>query len=105
MEPQEGKLGNIDHLTPGMIGISDTNNPVTHGALSYRAATAWRPTTTPGTGTSTTASRRRTSPGRTPSRWASTTPTDTTRTRPTARRRHRSSTTSPPCLPPGSPTG
>ena len=43
MEPQEGKLGNIDHLTPGMIGISDTNNPVTHGALSYRAATGVAP--------------------------------------------------------------
>ena len=43
MEPQEGKLGNIDHLTPGMIGISDTNNPVTHGALSYRAATGVNP--------------------------------------------------------------
>jgi hypothetical protein len=43
MEPQEGKLGNIDHLTPGIIGISDTNNPVTRTALSYRAATGVAP--------------------------------------------------------------
>ena len=37
MEPQVGKLGNIDHLTPGMISVSDTLNPVTGGPLSYRA--------------------------------------------------------------------
>ena len=43
MEPQEGKLGNIDSLTPGMIGISDTNNPVTKTALNYRAATGVNP--------------------------------------------------------------
>jgi hypothetical protein len=40
MDPREGKLGNIDHLTPGIIGISDTNSPVTRTALSYRANTA-----------------------------------------------------------------
>jgi hypothetical protein len=39
MEPQEGKLGNIDQLTPGIIAINDTNNPVTRTALSYRANT------------------------------------------------------------------
>ena len=43
MDPREGKLGNIDHLTPGIIGISDTNNPVTRTALSYRANTAVAP--------------------------------------------------------------
>ncbi len=43
MEPQEGKLGNIDHLTPGMIAINDTNNPVTHGSLTYRAANGAAP--------------------------------------------------------------
>ena len=43
MEPQEGKLGNIDRLTPGIIGISDTNNPVTKTALNYRAATGVAP--------------------------------------------------------------
>jgi len=40
MEPQEGKLGNIDHLTPGMIAINDTNSPVTHTSLTYRANNA-----------------------------------------------------------------
>jgi hypothetical protein len=43
MEPQEGKLGNIDSLTPGMIGIADTNDPVTKTALNYRANTAVNP--------------------------------------------------------------
>jgi hypothetical protein len=43
MDPREGKLGNIDHLTPGIIGINDTNNPVTRTALSYRAATGVAP--------------------------------------------------------------
>ena len=39
MEPQVGKLGNIDHLTPGMISVTDSLNPVTGGSLTYRAAT------------------------------------------------------------------
>jgi hypothetical protein len=43
MEPQEGKLGNIDALTPGIIGINDTNSPVTRTGLSYRAATGVAP--------------------------------------------------------------
>jgi hypothetical protein len=43
MEPQEGKLGNIDHLTPGIIGIVDSNSPVTLTQLSYRAATGNAP--------------------------------------------------------------
>ena len=38
MDPQVGKLGNIDHLTPGMISVSDSLNPVTGGPLTYRAA-------------------------------------------------------------------
>jgi hypothetical protein len=38
MEPQVGKLGNIDHLTPGMISVTDSLNPVTRGSLTYRAA-------------------------------------------------------------------
>jgi hypothetical protein len=41
MEPQVGKLGNIDHLTPGMISVADTLNPVTGGPLTYRAATTY----------------------------------------------------------------
>jgi len=41
MEPQVGKLGNIDHLTPGMISVTDTNNPTTRGSLTYRAATTY----------------------------------------------------------------
>jgi hypothetical protein len=41
MEPQVGKLGNIDHLEPGMISVNDTNNPVTGGNLTYRAATTY----------------------------------------------------------------
>ena len=39
MEPQVGKLGNIDHLEPGMIPVADTLNPVTGTPLNYRAAT------------------------------------------------------------------
>ncbi len=39
MEPQVGKLGNIDHLEPGMISVTDTLNPVTGAPLTYRAAT------------------------------------------------------------------
>ena len=38
MDPQVGKLGNIDHLTPGMISVTDSLNPVTGGPLTYRAA-------------------------------------------------------------------
>jgi hypothetical protein len=41
MEPQVGKLGNIDHLTPGMISVNDTLNPTTRGPLTYRAATTY----------------------------------------------------------------
>ncbi|HEY1305907.1 MAG TPA: carboxypeptidase regulatory-like domain-containing protein [Vicinamibacterales bacterium] len=41
MEPQVGKLGNIDHLTPGMISVTDSLNPVTGGGLTYRAATSY----------------------------------------------------------------
>jgi hypothetical protein len=37
MEPQVGKLGNIDHLEPGMISVTDSLNPVTGGPLTYRA--------------------------------------------------------------------
>jgi len=39
MQPQVGKLGNIDHLEPGMIPVADTLNPVTGTPLNYRAAT------------------------------------------------------------------
>ena len=38
MEPQEGKLGNIDHLEPGMISVNDSLSPVTGTGLTYRAA-------------------------------------------------------------------
>jgi hypothetical protein len=41
MEPQVGKLGNIDHLEPGMISVSDTLNPVTGTPLTYRAAATY----------------------------------------------------------------
>jgi hypothetical protein len=41
MEPQVGKLGNIDHLEPGMISVTDNPNPVTGGSLTYRAATTY----------------------------------------------------------------
>jgi hypothetical protein len=41
MEPQVGKLGNIDHLEPGMISVNDSLNPVTGNALTYRAATTY----------------------------------------------------------------
>ena len=39
MHPQEGKLGNIDGLTPGMIGILDNPSRATGASLSYRANT------------------------------------------------------------------
>ncbi len=38
MQPQVGKLGNIDHLEPGMISVNDSLSPVTGGSLTYRAA-------------------------------------------------------------------
>ena len=38
MHPQEGKVGNIDALTPGMTSVTDNPNPVTGGSLLYRAA-------------------------------------------------------------------
>src|SRR5688572_10011976 len=41
MEPQVGKLGNIDHLTPGMISVTDTISPFTGGPMTYRAATTY----------------------------------------------------------------
>ena len=41
MEPQVGKLGNIDHLEPGMIPVADTLNPVTGTPLNYRAANTY----------------------------------------------------------------
>ena len=41
MEPQVGKLGNIDHLEPGMISVNDSLNPVTGTGLTYRAATTY----------------------------------------------------------------
>jgi hypothetical protein len=41
MDPQVGKLGNIDHLEPGMISVTDSLNPVTGGPLTYRAATTY----------------------------------------------------------------
>ena len=41
MEPQVGKLGNIDHLEPGMISVADTLNPVTGTPLTYRAAATY----------------------------------------------------------------
>ncbi len=41
MEPQVGKLGNIDHLEPGMISVNDTLSPVTGTALTYRANTTY----------------------------------------------------------------
>jgi hypothetical protein len=41
MEPQVGKLGNLDHLEPGMIPVNDSLNPVTGTALNYRAATTY----------------------------------------------------------------
>ena len=41
MEPQVGKLGNIDHLEPGMISVNDSLNPVTGTPLTYRAATTY----------------------------------------------------------------
>ena len=94
MEPQVGKLGNIDHLEPGMISVADTLNPVTgRAARRYRAATHLQQLLElehplPGSGVL---------HHRLPhaSKWASTTPTCTTRTRPTARRRRRTATASP----------
>ena len=41
MEPQVGKLGNIDHLEPGMISVADSLNPVTGTPLTYRAAVTY----------------------------------------------------------------
>jgi hypothetical protein len=38
MHPQEGKLGNIASLTPGIVSITDNPNPVTGASLTYRAA-------------------------------------------------------------------
>ena len=104
MEPQEGKLGNIDHLTPGMIGISDTNNPVTHGALSYRAATGVAPYNNSWNWNLHYRFAASYITGSHSFKVGFNNAYGTTRTRPTARRRHRSSTTSPPCLLPGSPT-
>ncbi len=104
MEPQEGKLGNIDHLTPGMIGISDTNNPVTRGALSYRAATGVAPYNNSWNWNLHYRFAASYITGSHSFKVGFNNAYGTTRTRPTARRRHRSSTTSPPCLLPGSPT-
>ena len=33
-----GKAGHIEALTPGMTSVTDTNNPVTRGNLTYRSA-------------------------------------------------------------------
>ena len=38
MDPQVGKVGNIDHLEPGMISVTDSLSPVTGTGLTYRAA-------------------------------------------------------------------
>ena len=38
MHPQVGKAGNISALTPGIVSVTDTNNPVTGGSLTYRSA-------------------------------------------------------------------
>ncbi len=103
MEPQVGKLGNIDHLTPGMISVTDTPQPGDRRPAHVPGGHA--PITTPGTGTSTTGLPCRTSPAPTPSRSASTTRSCITRTRPTARRPCRTAITSPRWCPPPSPTG
>jgi hypothetical protein len=39
MHPQVGKLGNIDGLTPGIVGITDNPSRATGASLSYRANT------------------------------------------------------------------
>ncbi|HZL94474.1 MAG TPA: carboxypeptidase regulatory-like domain-containing protein, partial [Vicinamibacterales bacterium] len=39
MHPQEGKLGNIDGLTPGIVAITDNPSKATGASLSYRANT------------------------------------------------------------------
>jgi hypothetical protein len=38
MDPRVGKLGNIDHLEPGMTSVSDTLAPATGAGLTYRSA-------------------------------------------------------------------
>ncbi len=38
MHPQVGKAGNIAALTPGIISVTDSPNPVTGGSLTYRSA-------------------------------------------------------------------
>ena len=38
MQPQVGKAGNIAALTPGIISVTDSTNPVTGGSLTYRSA-------------------------------------------------------------------
>ena len=39
MHPQEGKVGNIDGLTPGIVGITDNPSRFNGASLTYRAAT------------------------------------------------------------------
>jgi hypothetical protein len=41
MDPRVGKLGNIDHLEPGMTSVSDTSAPATGAALTYRSAASY----------------------------------------------------------------
>jgi len=41
MDPRVGKLGNIDHLEPGMTSVSDTASPATGSALTYRSAATY----------------------------------------------------------------
>ena len=94
MHLQTGKGDNIDALAPGMISASSTTRTPVTGASLTIVRRAQR-STTRGTGTSTTGQRSRTSPARTTSKWASTTPTCITRTRPTRSRRRRTATTSP----------
>jgi hypothetical protein len=38
MHLQEGKQGNLESLTPGIISVTDNPNPVTGGSLTYRSA-------------------------------------------------------------------
>jgi hypothetical protein len=38
MHLQEGKQGNLESLTPGIISVTDNPNPVTGGMLTYRSA-------------------------------------------------------------------
>ena len=91
MHLQTGKGDNIDAIAPGMISVTDNPNPVTGGSLTYRSAANYNNSWNWNIHYRAAVSS---SPGRTASRPASTTPICITRTRTIPTRAHRTATTS-----------